>query len=103
MVQTAERHDDRIPLRVSVDLSSVDVRTPAQNGVTENVSSHGARIVTTQPLRPNDKVNVRSLRGTFRSRARVVYCEPLGRGSFAVGVQLVAATGSWEFPRKPGK
>jgi hypothetical protein len=28
-------------------------------------------------------------------RARVAYCEPLGVNSFAVGLQLLAATGNW--------
>jgi len=35
------------------------------------------------------------LRRCFRARARVAYCEPLGVNSFAVGLQLLAATGKW--------
>jgi len=34
--------------------------------------------------------------GDFRARARVVYCESLGRDSFAIGLQLLAASGGWK-------
>jgi hypothetical protein len=92
------RLDDRIPLRVTVDLRSLDIRQRAQEGVTENVSAHGARIVTYTPWKPNERLNLRSLMGNFKSRARVVYCEPLGTNSFAIGLQLFAVAGDWKSP-----
>jgi hypothetical protein len=94
----SKRMEDRMPLRVTVDLSSLDVRTPAQEGVTENVSPKGARVLTSKPWKPNDRLNVRSLRGNFRSRARVVYCVPVEGDQFAIGLQLFATAGSWKFP-----
>jgi hypothetical protein len=94
----SKRMEDRVPLRVTVDLSSLDVRTPAQEGVTENVSPKGARVLTSKPWKPNDRLNVRSLRGNFRSRARVVYCVPVEGDQFAIGLQLFATAGSWKFP-----
>jgi hypothetical protein len=94
----SKRMEDRMPLRVTVDLSSLDVRTPAQEGVTENVSLKGARVLTSKPWKPNDRLNVRSLRGNFRSRARVVYCVPVEGDQFAIGLQLFATAGSWKFP-----
>jgi PilZ domain-containing protein len=98
-MQTAVRRaDERVPIKVVVDLASLDVRTPAQEGVTENISVRGARVVTSKPLRPNDGLKVRSLLGNFRSRARVVYCQSLKNGSYAVGLQLFAAAGYWKSP-----
>src|SRR5437667_12711273 len=87
------RGESRMPLKVMVDLSSLDVRRPAQEGITENVSARGARVVKNKPWQPNERVNVRSLLGRFRSRARVVYCQALAHGSFAIALQLVAAAG----------
>jgi hypothetical protein len=95
MTSVAHRVDGRIPTKIVVDLSSLDVRTPAQEGVTENVSVRGARVVTSRAWQPNERLNVRSLLGNFRSRARVVYCQPLGNGTFAIGLQLFAAAGDW--------
>jgi len=98
MQTAANRAEERIPIKVSVDLANLDIHLPAQPGVTENVSVRGARVVTTKPWRPNDRLNVRSLLGNFRSRARVVYCETLKNGSYAVGLQLFATAGNWRSP-----
>jgi hypothetical protein len=87
-----------MPVHVAVDLSVTDVHTAAQQGMTENVSQRGARIVTSHPLQPNDRVTVRSLLGSLRSRARVVYCQPLAKGSFAIGLELFVSVGEWRLP-----
>ena len=91
----AKRVEDRTPMEVLVDLASVDVRVPAQEGVTVNVSPRGARVLTARPWKPNDRLNVRSLLGNFRSRARVVYCVPAGGNQFAGGLAFFAAAGQW--------
>jgi hypothetical protein len=100
MDRASERTEERSLAKVAVDLSSLNLRTPAQDGITENVSSHGARIVTPRGWRAEDRINVRSLRGDLHSRARVVYCEPLAGGSFAIGVELIARTGKWVYREK---
>jgi hypothetical protein len=95
MVSEVRRLEVRSPVQVTVDLSGLDVHTVAQQGVTENVSARGARVVTSKPWHPNDHVTVRSLLGSLRSRARVVYCEPLGKDSFAIGLELFVSIGQW--------
>lgn len=99
METVAKRVESRTPMKVTVDLASLDIRTPAQEGVTENISSRGARVVTSKPWKLNDRLNVRSLLGNFRSRARVVYCEPLDGDLYAIGLQLFATAGTWRAPR----
>jgi hypothetical protein len=96
MQMVAHRLDERLPLKIRVDLCSLDIRQRAQEGVTENVSAHGARVVSGRPWRKNQRLNVRSLPGDFRARARVVYCEPLARDEFAIGLQLLATVGNWK-------
>lgn len=93
-----KRAEERKHLKVAVDLCSVDVRTPAYSGVTDNVSSHGARVLTSQALKFNQRLNLRSMRGSYRSRARVVYCTLAERGLYAVGLQLYASIGDWVSP-----
>jgi len=95
MEAVAQRLETRLPVAVRVDLWSLDIRQRAQECVTENVSTHGARVVSNKPWKLNQRLNVHSLPGDFRARARVVYCEPLGVNSFAIGLQLLAATGHW--------
>lgn len=94
----SRRLEDRSPVRVTVDLSGLDIHTVAQQGITENVSARGARVVTSRPWQPNDHVTVRSLLGNLRSRARVVYCQPLGKETFAIGLELFVSVGEWTMP-----
>ena len=96
MQATSRRLEERTPLGVRVDLCSLDVRHPAQEGITENVSTHGARVVSSNPWKLNERLNLWALPGDFRARARVVYCEPLGGHSFAIGLQLLAISGGWK-------
>jgi len=96
MQALAHRSEERIPLAVRVDLCSLDMRHRAHEGITENISSHGARVVSSQPCKAKERLNLRSLRGELRARARVVYCEPAGPHSFAIGLQLVAVAGKWK-------
>jgi hypothetical protein len=101
MSSSARRILSREPVIVPVDLASLDVRMPAQVGVTQNVSPRGARIITNKPWQPNDRLNLRSLQGSLRARARVVYCQTLEGGSFALGLELFASAGDWTSPRQP--
>ena len=96
MQAVARRLEERLSLKVRVDLCSLNVRLRAQEGVTQNVSAHGARVVSNKPWKRNDRLNLLCLPGDFRARARVVYCEPLGPNSFAIGLQLLAAAGEWK-------
>jgi hypothetical protein len=98
MAATSRRVEERMPMKVTVDLSSVDVRVRAQEGVTENVSSHGARVITSHPVPPNARLYVRSMLGSLRSRARVVYCQQVATNAFAVGLELSATAGKWTLP-----
>jgi len=96
MQAVARRLEDRVPLAVRVDLCSLNVRHPAKEGLTENISAHGARVVSSHPWKENDRLNLWCMPGDFRARARVVYCEPLGRRSYAIGLQLLASSGKWK-------
>ena len=95
MQVVAKRMESRKPVATRVDLCSLDMRQRIQECLTENVSMHGARVVSSKPWKRNERLNVYALPGDFRARARVVYCEPLGMNSFAIGLQLLAATGKW--------
>lgn len=95
--EKGKRIEERKFMKVGVDLCSMDVRTPAYSGVTDNVSRHGARVLTSKALKLNERLNLRSMLGSYRSRARVVYCEPEGE-LYAVGLQLSASSGDWVSP-----
>lgn len=89
------RMESRTPARVGVEISGPDEPAIIEIALTENVSRHGARVVTKRHWQPNDSVIVKLLRGDRRSGARIAYCKPLKREAFAVGLQFSSARESW--------
>ena len=67
----------------------------APRNALQKTSVRMARVVSSKPWKRNERLNLHSAQGRFRARARVAYCEPLGVNSFAIGLQLLAATGNW--------
>jgi hypothetical protein len=98
MQPAAKRLEPRTPLKITVDLSSLDIHTLSQKGVTENVSPRGARVITTKAWKPNERLVVRSLLGDLRSRARIVYCERMAADAYVIGLELYIKAGEWTFP-----
>jgi PilZ domain len=69
-------------------------RTPRQVAL-ENVSRHGARVVTNRRWYPHDSVLVRLPDDVLPARARITYCQPLKGDMFAMGLQFSLAVYSW--------
>ena len=63
--------------------------------LTENVSRHGARVVTKTQWLPNQDVTVKLLRKNLSNRARVAYCNPVKEEEFAVGLEFSYPVASW--------
>ena len=83
-----QRMEARIPTRVGLELSGPDEPIIYETTFTENVSRHGARIVTKRRWRPNDSVLVKLPQECLPSRARITYCQPLKGDEFAMGLQF---------------
>jgi len=62
---------------------------------TENVSAHGARVVSVRRWEQGEPLVLASRTGEFRSPARVAYCQPLQGEGFAVGVEFLEPKGRW--------
>lgn len=81
----------------TLPIKLLDPREPevTENGVTENVSRLGARVLVRAPKKPNAILFLDSPVNSFRTLARVVYCEPLSDGQFGIGLQLKEPTVEW--------
>ena len=90
-----QRIEARIPTRVGLELSGPDEPLNYETSFTENVSRHGARVVTKRRWRPNDSVLVKLPQECLPSRARITYCQPLKGGEFAMGLQFSLVVYSW--------
>ncbi len=89
------RNESRTPTTVAVELSILDEPFTVENTSTENISPHGARVVTKRRWHPNERVFVKALGGDLGSRARVVYCEALQKNAFAIGLERFSQVDSW--------
>src|SRR5258707_9991299 len=90
-----QRMEVRIPTRVGLELSGPDEPLIYEITFTENVSPHGARVVTKKRWRPNDSVLVKLPQECLPSRARITYCQPLKGDEFAMGLQFSSLVYNW--------
>jgi hypothetical protein len=89
------RSEARIPMEVGVHISGHPALPGTETTFTENVSSRGARVLSTRRWRPNDRLTLTTLTGSFRSVARVAYCQLVPDTGFAVGLEFVEHSGEW--------
>lgn len=86
------RVEKRIHLEVPMQISGLQEpgsKNLTEKTTTENVSTHGVRVLTRSALPPQERLLVTSLSGNELSiPARVVYCQPLTDGVFGVGLQF---------------
>jgi hypothetical protein len=83
-----QRMEARIPTRVGLELSGPDEPLIYEITFTENVSRHGARVVTKRRGSPNDSVLVKLPQERLPSHARITYCQSLKEDEFAMGLQF---------------
>ncbi|HXN24051.1 MAG TPA: PilZ domain-containing protein [Candidatus Dormibacteraeota bacterium] len=89
------RVEKRVPAEVPVYLASLREPRPAEKTRTENVSPHGARVVTKRPWQPNEEPLITSAEGAPQLPVRVVYCRPMPNGSFRIGLEFRSDSVQW--------
>lgn len=67
---------------------------------TDNISAHGARVVSKCPWQPGAEVEVTSVRDGSAIRGSVVYCESKAGGRFSVGLDFGAHEVPWSTYKK---
>lgn len=82
------RLEKRSRLAVPIRWWTIDAPSISARATTENVSPHGARIVTDHTLRPSTHLFVARSGTLSRLEATVVYCRPLGAEVFRVGLHF---------------
>jgi hypothetical protein len=89
------RTEARILTRVGLELSGSDEPLIYEITFTENVSPHGARVLSKRRWSPNDSVLVKLPQEGCPSRARITYCQPLKGDEFATGLQFSLLVYDW--------
>ena len=91
----APRRETRIPMEVGVHITGHPALPGTESTFTENVSSRGARVLSIRRWNTGDRLTISTLTGSFRSIARVAYCQNTPESGFAVGLEFVEPTGNW--------
>jgi hypothetical protein len=96
-LQRPEEHrlETRIQTRVGLELSGPDEPLNYEITFTENVSPHGARVLSKRCWSPNDNVLVKLPQESLPAHARITYCEPLREDEFATGLQFSLLVFDW--------
>jgi hypothetical protein len=91
----ASRRERRVPMEVGVQILGNSASPGKETTFTENVSPHGARVLSSRRWQINDRLTLTTLTGSFRSVARVAYCELVPDSGFAVGLEFLEESGTW--------
>ena len=98
----APRRETRIPMEVGVHITGHPALPGTETTFTENVSPRGARVLSVRRWKPNDRLTITSLTGSFRALARVAYCQLVPETGFAVGLEFIEPNGKWVVADNPG-
>lgn len=89
------RIEKRLPTSVPVYLASLEEPHVRERTPTENVSPHGARVTSKRSLQPGEELLIRPLTGEFPQVGTVVYCLPITRHHFYLGVEFLDRAVNW--------
>lgn len=84
------RKHTRSAERFLVQLSSVHDPFLTEVASLENQSPHGVKLATERSWELGSHVEVKSVAGDLKARARVVYCKVLGPRKFVVGLNILS-------------
>src|ERR1700745_1265352 len=90
------RVERREPRPVQVYLASLEEPRVREQTVTEDVSPHGARVVTRRCWNPGEVPLLTLLTGDYPKHARVVYCTPRPNGGYCLGIEFEGPTFRWQ-------
>jgi PilZ domain-containing protein len=94
--ETQARIEKRLPTSIPVYLANMEDPRAGERTLTENVSPHGARIITKRSWRSGEEPLVTPLTGEFPQLGRVIYCLPKRGDRFRLGVEFPDHSVKWD-------
>jgi hypothetical protein len=88
----AMRAANRIDMKVTALLVGKQEKMGVETGLTADVSSRGARVISRSAWPLGETILVSIPGFHFTAAARVVYCSELAGGKFGVGLEFVVAS-----------
>jgi hypothetical protein len=95
MPMRSGRLEKRTRLSIPVRISSLKEPSTGEGSTTENVCSLGLRVLVRRTRELNERLLIKSVDGELQADARVVYCERLLDGRFALGLEFREEVTNW--------
>ena len=89
------RLEKRTRLTIPIRISSLKEPSAGERSTTENVCSLGIRVLVRRARELNERLLIKSTDGELETDARVVYCERLVDGRFALGLEFHGDVTNW--------
>ena len=89
------RNEKRLPISVPVYLATLEEPRAHESTSTENVSSHGARVVSKRSWRPGEESLITPQMGELSQVGRVIYCLPSAGDRFCLGMEFLDRAADW--------
>jgi PilZ domain-containing protein len=90
------RNEKRLPTSIPVYLANMEDPRAGERTLTENVSPHGARIISKRSWHSGEEPLVTPLTGEFPQLGRVIYCLPKTGDRFRLGVEFPDHSVKWD-------
>lgn len=89
--------EKRLPIAIVVHLAQADEHAAQDPEVTytDNISGHGACVVSVRPWRAGEIAEITSLNDRITLHGKVVYCHRRGEGRYNVGVSFQDREVTW--------
>jgi hypothetical protein len=89
--------EKRLPIAIVVNLAPVNGRPASQPELTytDNISAHGACVVSSRAWKPGELAEVVSLKDQIALRGKVVHCEKRSDAHYIVGVSFNGNRVTW--------
>ena len=89
------RIEKRLPALIPVYLTSMEDRHARERTLTENVSPHGARVMSKRSWRPGEDSLITLSAEGFAQVAKVIYCLPRAGYQFCLGIEFPGRAVKW--------
>ncbi len=96
--------EKRLPIAIVVRLTHAQDQPAngAELAYTDNVSAHGARVVSGRPWQTGEAAQVTSLKDEITIRGKVVYCQKLPDDRYLIGLNFRGRGVTWSAYRTYG-
>jgi len=89
------RNERRLPTLIPVYLASLHDPRNREQTTTENISPHGARVISNRSWRPGEGSIITQTVGGFAQAGRVIYCVPTDGYRFCLGIEFPDRAVKW--------